>query len=129
MKYAEAPAIASNAAEISPAVEDSATLIVSPRAFSRAAIRSACGNNWSIMARFSSCRHRLGRVWRPVQTGRRYRKDLVAGCGHSDRMLELRRQRTVLGDRGPAVAENLHFVSAGVDHRLDREEHAFAQRR
>src|SRR5947209_11610220 len=103
-------------------------LIVSPRAFSRAAIRSARGNNSSIMVWLSSFRHGTG-VGRPVQAGRRYRKDLVAGRGHPDRMLELRRQRAVLGDGGPAVAENFNFVPAGVDHRLDREEHAFAQRR
>src|SRR5438067_4959194 len=119
--------MASNAAEISPAVEDSATLIVSPRAFSRAAIRSACGNNSSIMAGFSLFRAGAGLVGWPVQAGRRYREDLVAGRGHPDRMLELRRQRAILGDRGPAVAENFDLVSAGLDHRLDREEHAFAQ--
>src|SRR6516165_1748178 len=43
--------MASNAAEISPAVEDSAMLIVSLRALSLAAIRSACGNNSCIIAR------------------------------------------------------------------------------
>src|SRR3984893_14857697 len=42
-------------------------------------------------------------------------------------MLELRRQRAVLGDRGPAIAENFDLVAPGVDHRLDREKHAFAQ--
>src|SRR5260370_16856861 len=67
------------------------------------------------------------RVRRPVQTGRRDREDLVAGRGHPDRVLELRRQRTILGDRGPPVAENFDLVAPGVDHRLDREEHAFAQ--
>src|SRR5260370_37246658 len=103
-------------------------LIVSPRAFSRAAIRSACGSSSSIMVWRSSCRHTTGQVGRPVQAGRRYREDLVAGCGYPDRMLELRRQRAVLGDGSPAVAENFDLVPAGVDHWLDREEHAFAER-
>src|SRR5260370_22367203 len=102
-------------------------LIVSPRAFSRAAIRSACGSSSSIMVWRSSCRHTTGQVGRPVQAGRRYREDLVAGCGYPDRMLELRRQRAVLGDGSPAVAENFDLVPAGVDHWLAREEHAFAE--
>src|SRR5579864_4088992 len=44
MKYADAPAIASKAAEIIPAVDDSAIEIVSLRALSLAAIRSAWGS-------------------------------------------------------------------------------------
>src|ERR1700680_4670906 len=51
MKYAEAPGIASKAAEIIPAVDDSATETVSLRAFSFAAIRSACGNKSCNIAR------------------------------------------------------------------------------
>src|SRR5262249_32349525 len=51
----------------------------------------------------------------------------MAGCGHSDRVFELRRERAVLGDRGPAVAENFDLVAAGVDHWFDREEHSLAQ--
>src|ERR1700720_3582988 len=51
MKYAEAPGTASSAAETIPAVEDSAMPMVSPRAFSFAAIRSAWGNKSCSMAR------------------------------------------------------------------------------
>ena len=64
-----------------------------------------------------------------MQPGRRDREDLVAGRGHPDRVLELRRQRAVLGHRGPAVAQHLHLIAAGIDHRLDGEEHALAQHR
>ncbi len=42
----------------------------------------------------------------------------------STRVLPLRRQRVVLGDDGPAIAEQLHVTPAGIDHRLDREGHA-----
>ena len=42
-------------------------------------------------------------------------------------MLELRGERAVLGHRRPAVGEDLHLGPAGVDHRLDGEEHPFAQ--
>src|SRR5271168_3709827 len=43
-------------------------------------------------------------------------------------MLELRRQRTVAGHRGPAVGQNLHMRLAEIDHRLDGEEHAGLER-
>src|SRR5205085_8256236 len=68
-------------------------------------------------------------VWWAMQPGRGDREDLVAGRGHPDGVLELRRQRPVLGHRGPAVAEDLHLVAPGVDHRLDGEEHALAHDR
>src|SRR3954465_13465315 len=44
--------------------------------------------------------------------------------GYADRMLELRRQRTVAGHRGPAVIQHFHAIGAQIDHRLDGEEHA-----
>src|SRR5258706_10181602 len=55
------------------------------------------------------------------------REDLVALVRHADRVLELRRERAVAGDRGPAVAQDLHRVAAEIDHRLYREEHAGLQ--
>ena len=51
----------------------------------------------------------------------------MAVGGDSERVLELRRGRAVLGHRGPAVGKHLHLVAAGVDHGLDGEEHALAQ--
>lgn len=42
-------------------------------------------------------------------------------------MLPLRGQLAVLGDRGPAVAEQAGLRAALVDHRLDGEDHAFLQ--
>src|SRR5579862_620626 len=76
---------------------------------------------YSIANRSPIARLRLGRSWprifcpraeiirRPVQPGGRDREDLVAGRGDADGVLELRRQRSVLGDRGPAVAQDLHL--------------------
>src|SRR5258706_12803516 len=52
------------------------------------------------------------------------REDLVALVRHADRVLELRRERAVAGDRGPAVAQDLHRVAAEIDHRLSGQEHA-----
>src|SRR5689334_2043110 len=61
------------------------------------------------------------RRWRAA---RRQREHLVAGVGDEDGVLPLGRQRMVLGDDGPAVvAELLHLLAAGVDHRLDGEGH------
>src|SRR3546814_4335436 len=54
-------------------------------------------------------------------------EDLVAGGGDADGMLELGRELHVAGDGGPAVLQDLHLRAAGVDHRLDGEEHALAQ--
>src|ERR1700686_2594208 len=58
----------------------------------------------------------------------RERENLDAISGHADRMLELRRQRTVARHRGPAVGQDLHMRLAEIDHRLDGEEHAGFQR-
>src|SRR6185437_6059264 len=58
----------------------------------------------------------------------RQREYLHAIVRHADRMLELRRQRAVAGDRGPAVREYLHMRLAEIDHRLDGEENAGPQR-
>src|SRR3954470_10244838 len=68
-------------------------------------------------------------VGRPVQPGRALREDLAAILGDADAVLELRGQRAVAGDGGPAVLEQLHAGLADVDHRLDREEHARPQLR
>src|SRR3546814_9216562 len=61
---------------------------------------------------------------RCVQARRARGENLAAGLGDADAMLELRRERAVARHRGPAVVEHLHRIFAGVDHRLDREEHA-----
>src|SRR3978361_1108442 len=57
----------------------------------------------------------------------RQRKNLDAGRGHPDRMLELRRQRAVAGHRGPAVGQDFDMRLAEIDHWLDGEEHAGLQ--
>src|SRR4051794_6432656 len=58
----------------------------------------------------------------------RQREDFDAVLGHPDRMLELRRQRTVARHRGPAVGQDFDMRLAEIDHRLDGEEHARFQR-
>src|SRR5216683_8307014 len=68
-------------------------------------------------------------VGRAVEGGGGEGEYLVAGRGDADRMLELRRERAVLGDGGPAVVENLHLPAAGIDHRLDGKDHALAHHR
>src|SRR5208283_1204233 len=55
-------------------------------------------------------------------------KYLDAGFGHADRMFELRRERAVARHGGPAVRQYLDLRTPEIDHRLDREEHAGAQR-
>src|SRR3984957_2969946 len=65
-----------------------------------------------------------GRIWRLVEAVRGQRENLDAGLGDADAVLELRRQRTVAGHRGPAVGQHLHMGAAEIDHRLDGEEHA-----
>ena len=64
-----------------------------------------------------------------MQVGRRDREDLVARCRDADRVLELGRQGAVLCHRGPTIAQHLHLIAAGIDHRLDGEEHALAHDR
>ena len=54
----------------------------------------------------------------------RERHHLVAGVGDEHGVLPLRRQRAVARDDGPAVADLADLALAGVDHRLDREDHA-----
>src|SRR5207342_1075951 len=70
---------------------------------------------------------RSGRNERLLGVALRQREDLDAGCGHADRVLELRRQRAVARHRGPAVGQDFHMRLAEIDHRLDREEHAGLQ--
>src|SRR5262249_27129852 len=52
------------------------------------------------------------------------RHHLAARFRDHERVLELRRQRAVDGDRGPLVLEHFDLERADVDHRLDREAHA-----
>src|SRR3954451_8232265 len=59
-----------------------------------------------------------------VEPHRTLGKDLAAGVGDADRMLELGRKRPVAGDGGPAVLQDLHVGAAEVDHRLDGENHS-----
>src|SRR5229473_7773714 len=68
-------------------------------------------------------------VGRAVEGGGGEGEYLVAGRGDADRMLELRGERAVLGDGGPAVVEDLYLPPTGIDHRLDREDHALAHHR
>src|ERR1700753_3807365 len=42
-------------------------------------------------------------------------------------MLKMRAHAAVFGDRGPAVFEDLDAWLAGIDHRLDGENHAFTE--
>src|SRR4029077_11597060 len=64
----------------------------------------------------------------PLGVALRQREDFEAVSRHADRMLELCRQRTVAGHRGPAVGQDLHMRLAEIDHGLDGEEHAGLQR-
>src|SRR3546814_9507183 len=59
-----------------------------------------------------------------VQSLRARGEDFAAVLGDPDAVLELGGERAVAGHRGPAVGEHLDRIFAGVDHRLDREEHA-----
>src|ERR1700712_5061 len=43
-------------------------------------------------------------------------------------MFELRREAAVAGHGSPAVVEDLHLVSAGIDHGPDGEDHARPKR-
>src|SRR5450756_1742173 len=49
---------------------------------------------------------------------------LGRGVGDQDRVLELRRAPSILGDNGPAVVPHVPLVGTQVEHRLDREGHA-----
>src|SRR4051794_38136612 len=75
---------------------------------------------------------RPGRKLRPgprlLAVALRQRKNLDAIGGPARPGLELRRQRTVAGHRGPAVGQDFDVRLAEVDHRLDRKEHARFQR-
>ena len=51
----------------------------------------------------------------------RQREDLDAGGGDADRMLELRRQRAVAGDGGPAVRQDPVVITVCVDKTSDAE--------
>lgn len=52
-------------------------------------------------------------------------EDFAAIGRHADLMLELGRQGAVTGDSCPAIIKDLHVRTANVQHRLDREDHAF----
>src|SRR5512138_3489648 len=43
------------------------------------------------------------------------------------RMLKMGGQAAVFGNRGPTVFLDFDFVTAGIDHRLDRQDHSFFQ--
>src|SRR5690348_10871217 len=77
----------------------------------------------------AAARPRSERIGRVVETLGGEGENLMPVGRDRDRVLELGRERLVLGHGGPAIGENLHLVAPGIDHRLDREEHAFAQRR
>src|ERR1051325_11473046 len=47
--------------------------------------------------------------------------------GHRDRMFKMGREAPVLRHRRPAIFLDLNFIAAGVDHRLDGEDHPFFQ--
>src|ERR1700679_4052800 len=66
---------------------------------------------------------------RLVHPGGREGENLTPGFGDADHVLELRRQRAVAGDGGPAVVEHFHLGTAGVHHGFDGEEHARLQHR
>src|SRR5665811_206610 len=70
---------------------------------------------------------KLRRPQRLLAMALRQGKNLDAGRGHADRMLELRRQRAVARHRGPAVGQDFDVRLAEIDHRLDGEEHAGLQ--
>src|SRR5262245_52495955 len=54
-------------------------------------------------------------------------EDLDACGGDANRVLELRRKGAVTRDRGPAIREYLHLRLAKIDHRFDREDHAWLE--
>src|SRR6185437_10223463 len=64
-----------------------------------------------------------GREWRGRRAGRE-RQYLVALLGDEDRVLPLRREAVIGGDDRPPVGEAANGGATGVDHRLDRENHA-----
>lgn len=55
---------------------------------------------------------------------RRYRQNFVSGFSDENRMFPLGGKTSVFGYSRPAVRKNAKFFSSGVDHRLDREDHA-----
>src|ERR1700731_4010339 len=95
-------------------------------AASAVAAADACKDDWIELFcnRLAAAGPLSGRVRRLVEAFWRQRENLDAGVGGPDAVLELRRQRTVAGHRGPAVGQHLHVGAAEIDHRLDGEEHA-----
>src|SRR3546814_834207 len=51
-------------------------------------------------------------------------QDFVAGIGNEYAVFPLRRQAVVAGDDRPAIGKLADFFATGVDHGLDREDHA-----
>jgi hypothetical protein len=58
---------------------------------------------------------------------RRKRQYFKSGLGDQDRVFPLRRQAAILGDDGPAIGQLADGGLAGIDHRLDGEDHSRLQ--
>src|SRR5205807_6369448 len=63
------------------------------------------------------------RRWRAIGD----RQHLVAVVGDEHRMFPLRRKAVVGGHDGPAIGQTANAGPAGIDHRLDRENHSRLQ--
>ena len=72
-------------------------------------------------------RRRPGQAAARRRRRRRQGEHLVTVGGHQHRVLPLRGQRMVRGDDRPAVGERADRRAAGVDHRLDGEDHSGLQ--
>jgi hypothetical protein len=68
-----------------------------------------------------------GREAGSVEAAWRKRENLAAVGSNPDRVFVLRRKRAIARYRSPAVRQNLHMRPTEIDHRLDREDHAFPQ--
>ena len=66
-------------------------------------------------------------IRRLIKPLRAARKNLAAIFGDADAMLELRAQGAVACYRRPPVVEHFAGGLADVDHRFNREDHAWAQ--
>ena len=62
-----------------------------------------------------------------METLGREGKNLGTCVGDAKRVFKLRGKGFVFRDRRPAIRQNFHIIFARVQHRLDREDHAFLQ--